>query len=86
MRVRGRIHNGVVILERGMTLPEGTKVTVSCDQVRIWRKPGKKKRVELPLIDSKHPGTLNLTNERIAEILEEEELASFRKSLGRQNA
>ena len=73
MEIRGHIHNGVVVLDGGLTLPEGTEVTVSCDKVRIWRKPGKKKHVEFPLIHSKHPGTLHLTNERIAEILDEED-------------
>jgi hypothetical protein len=81
MEFHGRVQNGVVVLEGSPALPDGTEVTVSCDKVRIRRKPGKKKRVELPLIDSKHPGTLHLTNDRIAELLEEEEIASFQKSL-----
>ena len=73
MLIPGRVHNGVVVLEDGAALPEGAAVTVLCDQMRIWRKPGKKKRVKLPLVDSEHPGTLRLTNERIAEILDEED-------------
>lgn len=75
MEIPGRVQDGVVVLEGGVVLPEGTAVTVSCDWVRIWRKPGNKKRVKLPLIDSKHPGTLHLTGERIAEILDEEDAA-----------
>jgi hypothetical protein len=78
LEIFGRVRNGVVVLENGATLPEGTPVTVFCG-VRIC-KPGKKKRVRLPLVDSKHPGSVPLTGERIAEILQEEELASFRKS------
>lgn len=80
MVIPGRVRNGVVVLEGGATLPEGTTVKVSCP-VRVGRKPGKRKRVRLPLVDSEHPGTLPLTNRRSAEILEEEDLAGFRKSL-----
>jgi hypothetical protein len=69
-------------LEDGVTLPDGTAVTVSYG-VRIRHKPGKKKCVKFPLVESKHPGTLHLTGERIGEILEEEDLAGFRKSLRR---
>jgi hypothetical protein len=42
---------------------------------------GQKKRVKFPLVDSKHPGALHLTGQRIAGILEQEDLFSFRKSL-----
>ena len=78
MTIQGRVKNGVVVLEAGAKLPEGTPVSVSCAKVRVRRKPGKKKRVKFPLVRSKHPGTLNLTNERIAEILQEDDLASLR--------
>jgi hypothetical protein len=40
---------------------------------------GKGKRVQFPLVRSDHPGTLDLTNERIAEILDEEEVARYSK-------
>jgi len=81
MTIRGQVRNGVVVLEGGQILPEGTKVTVSCDSAPISRRRPKKKRVQLPLVPSKRPGSLHLTNERIAEILEEEELSSFSKAL-----
>lgn len=80
METRGRVQNGVVVLEDGVVLPEGAPVTVSCDSVRIWRRPGEKKPVEFPLVHSEQPGTLDLTNERIAEIFEEEDLAGFVRS------
>jgi hypothetical protein len=73
MEFSGRVENGVVVLEHGAALPEGAVVTVSCDKVRIWRKPGRKKRVKLPLVESKNPGMLRLTNERIGEIMDEED-------------
>jgi hypothetical protein len=72
MKIPGRVHNGVVILEGGPALPEGTPVTVSCG-VRVWHRLGKKKRVKFPLVGSKHPGSVRLTGQRIAEILDEED-------------
>jgi hypothetical protein len=39
--------------------------------------PNTIERVRLPLVRSKHPETLDLDNERIAEILEAEEVANF---------
>jgi hypothetical protein len=86
MEIPGHVQNGVIVLEGGAVLPEGTPVTILCDGVRIWHKSGKKKRVAFPLVRSKYPGTLHLTNQRIAEILEEEDLASFRESLGQPKA
>jgi hypothetical protein len=83
MKLPGRVHNGVVILEGKLILPEGARVTVSYEKARIRPAPGQRKRVQLPLIRSKRPGTLNLTNERIAEILQEEDIAAFRKSFRR---
>ena len=81
MEIPGRVQNGVVVLQGEAKLPDGTPVTVVYPRVRIWRKPGKKNRVKFPLIRSEHPGTLHLTNERIAEILKEEDIASLRDSL-----
>ena len=81
MEIPGRVQNGVVVLQGDTKLPDGTPVTVLCPGVRIWRKPGKKKRVQFPLVRSERPGTLHLTNERIAEILEEEDIARLRDSL-----
>ena len=75
MTIKGRVQGGVVVLEQGATLPEGTEVIVSC-------KPGSisdsktRKPVEFPLVHSKHPGTLQLTSERVAELLEEQDVSS----------
>jgi hypothetical protein len=81
--IPGRVHNGVVVLDRGPKLPEGTAVTVLATGLRIWRKPGKKKRVRFPLIRSKRPGTLDLNNDRIAELLQAEDMANFQESFPR---
>lgn len=71
MEVTGRIHNGVVVFDQEISLPEGMPVVVSILQARkSASKEGK--RVEFPLVRSRRPGTLNLTNDRIAQILENE--------------
>jgi hypothetical protein len=73
MEIHGRVQNGVIVLEDGPPLPEGAAVTVSCDMPPVLKKPSVQKQVEFPLVHSKHPGTLNLTGQRIAEILDEED-------------
>jgi hypothetical protein len=74
--VHGRIQNGVVVLENGQALPEGAAVTVVYDAAADFGKPRTQKKVRFPLVHSRHPGTLHLTNERIAEILYEEDVVA----------
>ena len=73
MVIPGRVRNGVVVLEGGPALPEGMAVTVSCNIAPAAETAKQKRRVDLPLVPSKSPGTLNLTAEHIAELLEEDE-------------
>ena len=77
MEVTGHVHNGVVVFDNGITLPEGISVVVSIPQAE---KPVLKegKRVEFPLVRSREPGTLHLTNDQIAEILENEDVPTRR--------
>ena len=72
MELSGVVHNGVVVLEAGRSLPEGAHVTVSCE-VPTGAAP-KKRRVEFPLVRSKRPGSLHLTGKQIAEFLDEEDV------------
>jgi hypothetical protein len=69
----GRVHNGVVVLEDGPVLPEGAAVIVSRAEAEGATKPAEQKRVKFPLVHSNNPGSLHLTNERIAEVLDEED-------------
>ena len=75
MTIPGRVHDGVVVLEGGSRLPEGAVVTVVYESEPADR-TRERHRVQVPLVRSKHPGTLNLTNQRIAEILDEEDAAA----------
>ena len=77
MGFAGRVHRGVVVLDGDVSLPEGMAVIVSPQQER----PGGSaavagvggRRVQLPLVRSDRPGTLTLTNDMIAEVLDEED-------------
>jgi hypothetical protein len=78
MDLHGFVQNGVIVLSGGMSLPEGTPVTVSCNLEPGSRSLSEKKRVQLPLVRTGEPGSLHLTNESIAEIFDEEDVASSR--------
>ena len=79
MELNGFVQNGVIVLTGGASLPEGTPVTVSCGVDAITPPPvAERKYVVFPLVDSDNPGSTDLTNERIAEILDEEDVASAR--------
>jgi hypothetical protein len=77
MEIQGRVHHGAVILENGICLPEGAAV---CVVYPLPNKtpPGTKKRIELPLVHCDRPGSVPLTNQRIAEILDAEDTAPRR--------
>jgi hypothetical protein len=75
MGIPGRIRNGVVVLEGGETLPEGTAVSVVPRAAPLIRVAKRQRRVLLPLVPSKRPGSVRLSAERIAELLEEDDLS-----------
>ena len=74
MVVLGRVQNGVVVLDGDSALPEGAVV-----QVSYGEPPAKKiagcTRVQVPLVKTGRPGSVQLSGERIAEILDEEDAA-----------
>jgi hypothetical protein len=78
MELQGIVQNGVVVLTAGVTLPEGTPVTVTCEVKPVPQPAAGKKRVQLPLVRTGKPGSMNLNNERIAEIFDDEDVASAR--------
>ena len=78
MDVPGRVQNGVVVLEGAPALPEGAKVTVSYHgPIEAVSQTGKQ-RIEVPLVRTGEPGTVHLTGQRIAEILDEEDVSPRR--------
>ncbi len=76
MEIPGRVHNGVVVLEGGLMLSEGTVVTVLCPGPFHVQSPGKRKQVQLPLVPSEEPGSRQLTAERIAELLDQDDVSA----------
>ena len=78
MVIAGRVENGVVVLPSGTTLPEGAEVAVSYPVPAGFTPPAEKRRIQVPLVRTNQPGTVDLTNERIGEILDEEDAAPRR--------
>jgi len=74
-RIPGRVRNGVVVLKKGTRLAEGAAVTVVPRKSPVIRVATQQWGVVFPLVRSKHPATLRLTNKRVAEILEEKDVA-----------
>jgi hypothetical protein len=73
MDVAGRVRNGVVVLEGGASLPEGAAVRVSYRDGPTVHVSPIRKPVQLPLVTTARPGSVALTNDRIAEILDEQD-------------
>ena len=76
MTVLGRVQNGVVILPARDSLPEGASVAVVDPAPQPAKPVAAKRRIELPLVYCDQPGTVHLTGERIAEILDAEDAAA----------
>lgn len=74
MVIHGRVQNGTIVLDGGFILPEGAEVIVSCGAALSGTAEQQKRRVTLPLVDSDRPGTLDLTAERIAELLDQDDV------------
>lgn len=75
MVINGRVQQGVIVLEGNPLLPEGTPVVVT---VGLPSHASSKQEVKLPLVRSDRPGELNLTNDRVAEILDAEDVDAAR--------
>jgi hypothetical protein len=86
MTIQGRVHNGVVVLEGALSLPEGAEVTVSYRGPKERRLPAKKRKIKVPLVRTGKPASLNLSNDRIAQILQEEEFGNFGKYLRKRKS
>jgi hypothetical protein len=78
MEIPGRVHNGVVVLEGAPALPEGARVTVFYHGPKTTGPESQKRRIEVPLVRTGEPGTVKLTAQRIAEILDEEDVSPRR--------
>lgn len=76
MEIHGHVEGGVVVLDGESTLPDGTAVIVvprGSPAIRVARR---QRRVVLPLVPSDKPGSVDLTGDRIAAILLEQDVPS----------
>lgn len=77
MEIQGKVTDGVVVYEGAGILPEGAAVQivyVAPKQSAAHTSPsGKGGRLELPLVFCDQPSSIDLTGERIAEILDGED-------------
>ena len=80
MEISGRVHNGVVVLDGDASLPEGMAVKVFVQTPLIFHVSENQKRLEFPLVHSSAPGSIDLTNEQIYEILDDEDVESIKKT------
>ena len=78
MEIPGRVQNGVVVLDSAVVLPEGAPVIVSYKATPSVSAPASKQRIEVPLVRTGEPGTVYLTGQRIAEILDEQDVSPRR--------
>jgi len=76
VEIQGRVHNGVVVPERELSLPEGTLVTVVYPASPGIKPPDSGRRVRLPLVQSDRPGSRELDEDRVAEILDDDDVPS----------
>jgi hypothetical protein len=81
VEIQGTVQNGVIVLDGGACLPEGTVVSVKLADVPSIKADKKTKRVLLPLMTRGNPGSLSLTNAQIDEILNTEEVESAKRFL-----
>lgn len=74
MEIRGRVHYGVVVLEGEPLLPEGAAVSVLYPVASVVVSAGPRRRVQLPLVPSDRPGSIHLSDERVAELLADDDV------------
>ncbi len=76
MEILGHIHNGVVVFDQDPGLPEGAVVTVLVPRRGNELSASATPQLIFPLVPGKYPGSVELTNDRIAEILDEEDASA----------
>ena len=73
MTIPGHVRGGVVVFDGDSALPDGTAVSVVSRTSPVVRVAKTRRPVVLPLVPSDRPGSVDLTSERIAEILSEQD-------------
>lgn len=68
MILHGHFENGVVVLDGGTPLPDGTAVDVQPRPKSLFHYLPNRSRVEFPLVDSKTPGVMWNSPEELDEL------------------
>ena len=76
MEIQGRVQNGLVVLDGGVSLPEGVCVSVLYPVPSRAKPVDAKRRIQLPLVHCDQPGSVHLTGQRIADILDAEDASA----------
>jgi hypothetical protein len=76
MEIRGVVHNGVVVLDGELELPEGTVVSIIYPLSPPNVPADLRRKINLPWVPSDRPGSLDLTTERLADLLEDDDVPS----------
>ncbi len=74
MEFEGVVKNGVVVLPPDVKLAEGTVVVVQVAEEQVTAEPRPRKRIQFPLVPSTNLGSVHLTNDMIAEFLNDTEI------------
>ncbi|MEQ1903855.1 MAG: hypothetical protein ABL888_06700 [Pirellulaceae bacterium] len=74
MEIEGIVQDGVVVLPAGVSLVDGTVVVVRCPESDAPSNLRPRKRVQLPLVSPRNPDSIHLTNDMIAEFLNDTEI------------
>ncbi|MCC7087068.1 MAG: hypothetical protein IT427_18870 [Pirellulales bacterium] len=82
MEFLGRVDQGVIVPQGDASLPDGAMVRIVYEPTaKAMEKTAPKQpgfRVQFPLVRTGKPGTLHLTNEMIARVLDEEDFSPRR--------
>jgi len=76
VEVPGQVRNGVVVLDGPTRLPEGARVVVSYGAKPRIRTAPVRRPVTLPIFPYNGPPDIELTNDRIAEVLDIEDASA----------
>ncbi len=79
MVIPGRVHNGVVVLEGELALPEGATVSVTYPASPKAKPAVEKRRIEVPLVRTGQHGTVDLTGGRVAGLMNVTAITAFEK-------
>lgn len=74
MNIRGRIKNGRVELDGSPSIPEGTKVVVYVND-QPTKVDDESTPLPFPIVSAERPGSVNLTSDLIAEMLEDDDVS-----------